>query len=311
MTQPIYGIPPDHVVHRDLAVIQGATPWTRPESVMRPIWDAGIDGGGCIGIVLDTGFKSHSALPAPLAGRNFTTSNTSDITDRNGHGTHCCGSVVGRQGIGGAPGAAIKVGKVLGDNGSGSNTIAGLNWAAEQDGDVVSCSWGGGSSVDSGTEAALKRIEASGKWLVFAAGNAGYNGRNSVISPALSSHNLAVSSINSDWTLSGFSSGGPAVDIAAGGGGIISCGLNNNLVMMSGTSMATPTSAGDLLLLRQVMKRLGMVTFLTSRGLVEFLKSEQFLVDAGPAGDDPMYGKGIITSRNILTWISKKATEWA
>lgn len=309
MNEPIYGIPPDTVVHHDLIVVQGATPWTRPPDLMQPIWDAGIDGRGCIGINLDTGWRKHVDLPEPIAGRNFTGGNAGDITDRHGHGNHTIGSILGRNGIGGAPGADLKVGKVLGDNGSGSNTVAGLNWAAEQEGDVVSCSWGGGNSVGASTEAALRRIVDSGKWCLFAAGNAGYNGRSTVIAPGLSPTVLAVSSINSDNSLSGFSSGGPAVDLAAGGGQIISAGLNNDRRLMSGTSMATPTAAGDLLLLRQVFKRLGMVTYLTSAGLIDFLRSEEFLIDAGPSGIDPMYGAGIITSRNILNWIASKVKD--
>ena len=65
--EPFYPPLPDTVVHDDLIVVQGATPWTRPESLMRPIWDAGIDGSGCIGINLDTGWKRHVDLPEPIA----------------------------------------------------------------------------------------------------------------------------------------------------------------------------------------------------------------------------------------------------
>ena len=304
--QPIYSIPPDWIRHDECIVLQNQRPWTRPADVYDPIWRAGIDGSGCIAINLDTGYRRHELLPEPLAVRNFTSRNADDVTDRHGHGNHTIGSILGRGGIGGAPAAELKVGKVLGDSGSGSNTVAGLRWAADQEGDIVSCSWGGGSSVGAATEAALIEIEQSGKWCVFAAGNAGYNGRNTVIAPALSEHNLAVASMNRDGTISGFSSGGPAVDITAGGSYILSCGLRNDLVMMSGTSMATPTAAGDLLLLRQVMKMLGMSAQMTSRGLLEFLRSEEFLRDAGPPGDDPRYGEGIVTMAQILAWIKVK-----
>lgn len=311
MDEPVYSIPPDTIVHSELMVVQGAVPWTRPESVMQPIWAAGVDGRGCIGINLDTGWRKHVDLPEPLAARNFVGGAASDVTDRHGHGNHCIGSMVGRNGIGGAPAAMLKVGKVLGDSGSGSGTTAGLEWAAREEGDVVSCSWGSnGTYVDPRTTKALQAVEESGKWIVFAAGNAGYNGRNSVGSPAVSPHNLACASLNRDLTLSGFSSGGPAVDIAAGGGMILSAGLRNDRVMMSGTSMATPTAVGDLLLLRQVMKALGMSTYMDSRGLVKFLTSEEFLKDAGPVGRDPRYGDGIITTANILAWIKSKQPEF-
>jgi hypothetical protein len=91
---------------------------------------------------------------------------------------------------------------------------------------------------------------------------------------------------------------------------ILSAGLRNDRVMMSGTSMATPTAVGDLLLLRQVMKALGMSTYMDSRGLVKFLTSEEFLKDAGPVGRDPRYGDGIITTANILAWIKSKQPEF-
>lgn len=312
MVEPIYEIPPDTVIHDDLIVAQSGTPWTLKPEIMNPIWSSGVDGRNCICINLDTGYRKHVDLPEPIAFRNFTGGAATDVTDRHGHGNHTIGSAVGRNGIGGAPAALLKVGKVLGDSGSGGNTTAGLEWAAAEAGDVVSCSWGANTtSVDSRTVKALQSLESSGKWILFAAGNAGYNGRNTVGSPASSVHCLAVSSVNSDGTLSGFSSGGPRVDLAAGGGMIISAGLNNNRVVMSGTSMATPTAAGALLLLRQVMKALGMSVFMDSRGLVKFLTSEQFLKDAGAAGRDPKYGNGIVTVQNILNWIKAQRPEFA
>lgn len=309
MTNPIYGIPPDHKIHTDLIAVQGARPWTNPEELMEQLKAAKITGKGCICINLDTGYRKHNALPEPLAVKNFTGSSQS-VLDNHGHGTHTIGSNVGRNGYSAAPEADIKVGKVLGDSGNGSNTVAGLLWAAEQEGDIVSCSWGGGSSVDSSTQNALKEIEESGKWSFFAAGNAGYNGSvSTVIAPGLSLNTVCVASHNQDLSPSGFSSGGPRVDIIAGGGMILSTGINgpDSTAIMSGTSMATPTAASAALLLRQVMKMLGMKTALTSRGLVAFLKSEEFLKDAGPVGRDNRFGEGIvITNQNIVTWCLKK-----
>lgn len=313
MSEPIFSIPPDHKVHTDMVPLAGAKPWTRPPEVWEPIWASGIDGRGQVAAVLDTGVRSHDLLPKPIEERSFT---GEAVDDGNGHGTHCAGSVLGRAGIGGAPAADLVVGKVLSNRGSGSNTAAGLHWVADlvERGvpiGVCSNSWGGGSSVGSSTTEALRRLESLGVWVFFAAGNSGYNGRNTVIAPGISPHNVCVSSITETGAPSGFSSGGPAVDIADGGSQILSCGIRgrSELVFMSGTSMATPTAAGSFVLLRQIMQKLGMDVNMTSRELVQFVTSEKFLKDAGAPGDDPRYGEGIVTMHVVDSWIQKKALE--
>jgi subtilisin family serine protease len=302
---PIYGIPPDEGPIETVLDVQ-SRPWTIDERIKR-LNDAGIDGREITFINLDTGYTRHDLLPVPLSGRNFTGGSVSDVTDRHGHGNHTIGSNCGRDGLSACPAASFRVGKVLGDNGSGSNTVSGLRWAASEPGDIVSCSWGGGSSVGSTTTAALKEIEDSGKWCFFSAGNSGYNGSNTVIAPALSPHCIAVAASDRNGNPAGFSSGGPAVDLIAGGVGIISCGIRNNLVTMSGTSMSCPTLASLLGLLRQVLRQMGYTMPMTSRGLMQWLVSEDFIKDAGPIGRDPRFGEGFIKPEHVLTWIEKRA----
>ena len=118
MSEPIYGIPDDTIIHTEYRVQANAVPWTRPPEIWNPIWESGIDGTGQIAAVLDTGVANHSLLPTPIAQRSFT---GEPVLDRNGHGTHCSGSVVGRDGIGGAPKADLVIGKVLSNSGSGSS----------------------------------------------------------------------------------------------------------------------------------------------------------------------------------------------
>jgi len=309
--EPVCSIPPDTVVD---PMICDATsrPWTIDARIKR-LNEAGIDGRGITFINLDTGYKRHVLLPEPLSGRNFTTSNPSDVMDRHGHGNHTIGSNCGRDGLSACPAASFRVGKVLGDSGSGSNTVAGLNWAASEDGDIVSCSWGGGSSVGSSTTAALKRIEESGKWCLFSAGNSGFNSSNTVIAPALSPLNIAVAASDRNGNPAGFSSGGPAVDLIAGGVGILSCGIRSatEIVSMSGTSMSCPTLASLLGMLRQAMLQMGYSTQMTSRELMKWLASEDFIKDAGPIGRDPRFGEGFIRPEHILTWIESRAFNWS
>ena len=96
--------------------------------------------------VLDTGIDAgHPAFAGVhLVETDFTGSGTGD---KQGHGTHCAGTILGRDvggtRIGVAPGVTeARIGKVLGDDGRGRSDwmFAGLQWAAAQGARVVSIS---------------------------------------------------------------------------------------------------------------------------------------------------------------------------
>jgi subtilisin family serine protease len=105
------------------------------------------DGRGARVAVLDTGIDAnHPAfLGIALTQRDFTGMGDGD---RHGHGTHCAGTIVGRdvgQRIGVARGVTtLIVGKVLDDHGRGSTmgALFGLQWAAASGAHVVSMSLG-------------------------------------------------------------------------------------------------------------------------------------------------------------------------
>jgi subtilisin family serine protease len=103
--------------------------------------------------VLDTGLdRTHPAFKAKdIATRDFTGEGASsdDVTDHDGHGTHCAGTVCGGEvdgmRVGVAPGVTkLAVGKVLGANGGSLEMLLnGMLWAVrEQKADVVSMSLG-------------------------------------------------------------------------------------------------------------------------------------------------------------------------
>ena len=106
------------------------------------------DGRGIRVAVLDTGInKSHPAFDGV---RNFT---VRDFTgegeeDKNGHGTHCAGTIFGRAvkgvRIGVAPGITdVLIGKVLGKFGCTSDEMANaVLWAAENNAHIISMSLG-------------------------------------------------------------------------------------------------------------------------------------------------------------------------
>jgi subtilisin family serine protease len=105
-------------------------------------------GDGVTVAVLDTGiYAAHPAFAGVrLVERDFSGAGNGD---RNGHGTHCAGTIFGREvegvRIGVAPGvAAAFVGKVLGDDGGGTSEMIfrGLQWALDASADVISMSLG-------------------------------------------------------------------------------------------------------------------------------------------------------------------------
>ncbi len=109
---------------------------------------SGYTGVGTLVAVLDTGIDAtHPAFAGmTLVQRDF--SGCSD-GDRQGHGTHCAGTIAGRDVSGCRIGVArgvqrILVGKVLADNGAGTSEMvfSGLRWAVEQGAHVISMSLG-------------------------------------------------------------------------------------------------------------------------------------------------------------------------
>jgi subtilisin family serine protease len=105
-------------------------------------------GDGVVVAILDTGIdKTHPAFDGVnITERDFS---GSDDGDRQGHGSHCAGTVFGRDVDGKRIGIARSVkraliGKVLADNGGGDSDMIfrGIQWAIEQGANVVSMSLG-------------------------------------------------------------------------------------------------------------------------------------------------------------------------
>jgi len=108
------------------------------------------DGSGIVVAVLDTGIdRNHEAFKrfkkAELVEKDFTGEGNGD---RDGHGTHCAGTVfggdVGRVRIGIAKNIKrALIGKVIGRKGGSSAAIASaIRWAIENDANVISLSVG-------------------------------------------------------------------------------------------------------------------------------------------------------------------------
>lgn len=222
--------------------------------------------------ILDTGvdFQHPDLQGRAITSRSFVPGQTAQ--DGNGHGTHVIGTACGpqepsrlpRYGI--AYGARIFAGKVLSDDGAGSDgqVLAGLNWAIASGCRVASLSLGSptrrGAPYSRVFERAAQRALAQGTLIIAAAGNESRRDLgilNPVGHPANCPSIMAVAAVDSSLRVAFFSnqgdpSGGGQIDLAAPGVDVYSSfPMGSGYRVLSGTSMATPHVAGIAALLAE------------------------------------------------------------
>jgi subtilisin family serine protease/uncharacterized membrane protein len=252
-----------------------STPYGVEQINAPDVWSKhGTKGGGIKVAVLDTGVNaSHPDI-------DLHTSNPSDPTypggwaefdaqgnrvtgstpyDSNGHGTHVSGTVAGEQ-TGVAPDADLMHGLILnGNTGTLSQALSGVEWAMENDADVVSMSIGGGTQ---GVWADVaKNANDMGVLLVSSVGN---NGAGTSASPGNVYDAVGVGAVDQNLNVAGFS-GGEVIDtdsewgvsaldhwpneyvvpnVVSAGVGVKSTSAGGGYESLSGTSMAAPHVAG-------------------------------------------------------------------
>jgi len=218
--------------------------------------EKGFRGEGIKVAVLDTGLdKTHAETTFKdrlVATATFVGDGT--WHDRqSGHGTWCCGAVAAPQ-YGVAPKSLLLVGKVLGDNGSGSTSgiIEGIGWAVRNGAKVISMSLGGDGNPNDAMSRAVDGARAKGVITVAAAGN-DQRGTTALTAdthtPGAAPKAMTSAALNVSDELAPFSSWGKCVDIAGPGWNIAGLGLNGTTGRsMSGTSMSTPHNAGGVVL---------------------------------------------------------------
>lgn len=209
-------------------------------------YEFNFDGTGVDAYVIDTGIRTTHTQFGGRARGGFTAINDGNgTTDCNGHGTHVAGTV-GSQTYGVAKNVNLIAVRVLGCNGSGSNSgvIDGVNYVTQvaSGPSVANMSLGGGSSA--ALDQAVENAIDEGVVFVVAAGNSTENACNG--SPSRVGPALTVGATTQSDARSSFSNFGACVDIFAPGSSITSTWSTSNSAIntISGTSMAAPHVAG-------------------------------------------------------------------
>lgn len=173
----------------------------------------------------------------------------------NNHGSHVagCASEVSDNGVGGAGigfNCKLLIVKAAADNdtrGTGGvgyiiGGYEGITYAADHGASVINCSWGGAGGGSFGQDVIDYATLTKNALVVAAAGN---DGQDLAYYPASYTYVLSVAATNSvNDSKASFSNYNYTVDICTPGNTIYSTVYNNTYTQMSGTSMASPITAG-------------------------------------------------------------------
>lgn len=292
-----------------------------------PAWQTGATGQGVTLGIVDTGIDTTNP---EFAGRISPASRdvvaTRGMTGADSHGTQVALTAAAARNNSGIVGIAYDatilmaraddVGSCATSGGCAFNDTAiaaGIDLAVANGAKVVNLSLGG-AGASPGVLHSVANAAAAGVVIVVSAGN----GTNGVGDPdpttfaqalrqAGSGNVIIAGSVNSSGTISGFSNraGTEAASYLAALGEQICCVYENGQIkvttdssgqtfvtVVSGTSFAAPQIAGAVALLRQAFPTL------TAQQVVDLLLSSA--TDAGAAGTDTTYGRGILNIGNAF-----------
>ena len=242
-------------------------------------------GSGITVAVLDTGVDAtHPDLAGQLVPGWNVFDNNSDTSDVYGHGTMVAGVVAAASNNGAgvtsmAWNAKVMPVRISDLSGMGNiSTIAnGLIYAADNGAKVANVSYA--ISGYGTTQSAAQYLKNKGGVTVVSAGNTG-----AVDSTAANDTMITVSATDGNDVLAGWSTFGPMVDVSAPGVGIWTTTRGGGYGAASGTSFASPATAGTVALMMAANNRL------TPANIESLLKSTS--ADLGTAGWDQYYGAG-------------------
>ncbi len=257
-------------------------------------WDDS-QGSGIIIAICDTGIDaSHEDLKNKLVVGYNTVLNNTSITDVHGHGTSVAGTAAaaGNNTLGVASVAyaakimPIKISELSDGSAYSSDIAEAITWAADHGAKVANVSYAvtGHSSV----ETAAKYMRTKGGLVVIAAGN---YGSDTGISD--SEWVISVSATTSTDTKASWSSYGANVDVSAPGVSILTTTKGGGYGSVSGTSFASPLTAGVIALI------FAANPYLTPAEAESIL--EDTAVDLGTTGWDSLFGYGRVDAASAVS----------
>ena len=260
--EPDYVVRATHMPNDPGFVVQ----WGLTKIGMPAAWDHQQSGSGTRIAILDCGIFSSSSTwltsddqpghpdirDKVILERDFTAS-PHGADDLCNHGTHVAGIAAAstNNGLGVAGvgyNASILNGKVLGDDGLGSTSMAasGIVWAADNGARVINMSLGGPGACSQTMANAINYAWQHGAVIVASAGNGGSDGVGDPAAgtPANCPNVIAVAATDQGDRRASFSNYASGVDVAAPGVEITSTNNTGNYEPLDGTSMAAPHVAG-------------------------------------------------------------------
>lgn len=287
-------------VEKNYLVQASATPndtsypsqWHLPKISAPAAWDSTIGSTGVSIAIADSGVDpTHPDLAGKLQpGYNFVLSST-DTHDFYGHGTKVAGSAAASTnnaaGVAGVAWSNPIVPLVITDS-TGYATYSAMakamTYAADKGIRIINLSFAGSSS-SSTLQNAVDYAWNKGT-IVFA--SAGNYGTSTLQYPAACNHAVAVTATTSTDALASYSSYGSWVTVSAPGSSIVTTSNGGGYSTVSGTSFASPITAGLGALI------LSANPSLTAQQVVDIISQNSD--DLGTAGFDQYYGYGRINA---------------
>ena len=268
-------------------------PWGVEHTSAPAVWPYAA-GRGIKVAVLDTGVDtSHVDLTFRGGVNTIDGSSYTGVANHGSHVSGIIGALANSQGVVGmAPAVELYSVKVLADDGKGSLSalIAGLDWAVENDMDIVNMSLG--TSTDTSVlKSAVDRAYSAGILLIAAAGNSGTvaGDLDTVRYPAKYESVIAVGAVDKNSVRASFSATGQELELTAPGVSIYSTIPGSRYALASGTSMAAPHVAGAAALI-----------WSKNTGLSNVQVRNLLRENAIRTGTSFQYGYGIINLNHLI-----------